>query len=85
MSLAYVFPLYLVLMYVRNSSPFKNNLTDGLHLFQYSYYLDLYNVLSFHSRDHRDTWKYVPEELVSGNYYPVNSRIFIKVLFIPFL
>ncbi|RWS08571.1 lysosomal alpha-mannosidase-like protein [Dinothrombium tinctorium] len=29
-------------------------------------------------RDHRDTWKYVVTEPVSGNYYPVNSRIFIR-------
>lgn len=30
-------------------------------------------------RDHRDTWDYNPQnEPVSGNYYPVNSRIIIK-------
>ncbi|XP_072039219.1 lysosomal alpha-mannosidase-like [Amphiura filiformis] len=29
-------------------------------------------------RDHRDTWDYIPVQPVSGNYYPVNSRIFIK-------
>ena len=29
-------------------------------------------------RDHRDTWKYEVTEPVSGNYYPVNSRISIK-------
>ena len=29
-------------------------------------------------RDHRDTWKLNVTEPVAGNYYPVNSRIFIK-------
>ncbi|XP_077999782.1 lysosomal alpha-mannosidase-like isoform X1 [Glandiceps talaboti] len=29
-------------------------------------------------RNHRDTWNYNDTEPVSGNYYPVNSRIFIK-------
>jgi len=29
-------------------------------------------------RDHRDTWKLNITEPVAGNYYPINSRIFIK-------
>ena len=29
-------------------------------------------------KDHRDTWKYTVTEPVSGNYYPVNSRIIIQ-------
>ncbi|XP_071953152.1 lysosomal alpha-mannosidase-like [Antedon mediterranea] len=29
-------------------------------------------------KDHRDTWFYNVTEPVSGNYYPVNSRIYIK-------
>ncbi|XP_070544770.1 lysosomal alpha-mannosidase-like isoform X1 [Ptychodera flava] len=29
-------------------------------------------------RNHRDTWQYNDTEPVAGNYYPVNSRIFIK-------
>jgi lysosomal alpha-mannosidase len=29
-------------------------------------------------RDHRDTWPLTQTEPVSGNYYPVNSRIFIQ-------
>ena len=30
-------------------------------------------------RNNRPTWKYNNTEPVAGNYYPVNSRIFIKV------
>ncbi len=29
-------------------------------------------------RDYRPTWHYVIDEAVSGNYYPINSRIFIQ-------
>ena len=29
-------------------------------------------------RDYRPTWNYTKVETVSGNYYPVNSRIWIK-------
>lgn len=29
-------------------------------------------------RDYRPTWNYTVHEPVSGNYYPVNSRIWIK-------
>jgi lysosomal alpha-mannosidase len=29
-------------------------------------------------RDYRPTWNYTVNEPVSGNYYPVNSRIYIK-------
>jgi lysosomal alpha-mannosidase len=29
-------------------------------------------------RDHRPTWHYVPDEPISGNYYPINSRIWIQ-------
>ena len=29
-------------------------------------------------RDHRPTWHYVVDEPISGNYYPINSRIFIR-------
>jgi lysosomal alpha-mannosidase len=29
-------------------------------------------------RDYRPTWNYTATEPVSGNYYPVNSRIWIK-------
>ncbi len=29
-------------------------------------------------RDYRPTWKYTVVENVSGNYYPINSRIWIK-------
>ena len=29
-------------------------------------------------RDHRPTWPYVVDEPVSGNYYPINSRIWIR-------
>ena len=29
-------------------------------------------------RDHRPTWFYVPDEPISGNYYPINSRIWIN-------
>ncbi|XP_072039220.1 lysosomal alpha-mannosidase-like [Amphiura filiformis] len=29
-------------------------------------------------RNHRDTWIYLSEDPISGNYYPVNSRIFIN-------
>jgi len=30
------------------------------------------------TRDYRPTWKYTVVETVSGNYYPINSRIWIK-------
>ena len=30
------------------------------------------------TRDYRPTWNYTKVEAVSGNYYPVNSRIWIK-------
>jgi len=30
------------------------------------------------TRDHRPTWNYTVVETVSGNYYPINSRIWIK-------
>ena len=30
------------------------------------------------TRDYRPTWNYTVVETVSGNYYPVNSRIWIK-------
>lgn len=30
------------------------------------------------TRDSRPTWSYTVTEPVSGNYYPVNSRIFVK-------
>ncbi len=30
------------------------------------------------TRDYRPTWNYTVTEPVSGNYYPVNSRIWIK-------
>ena len=30
------------------------------------------------TRDYRPTWNYTVNEPVSGNYYPVNSRIWIK-------
>lgn len=30
-------------------------------------------------RDYRPTWNLSQTEPVAGNYYPVNSRIFIKV------
>lgn len=30
-------------------------------------------------RDHRDTWNFTNTEPVSGNYYPVNSRIYLRV------
>jgi lysosomal alpha-mannosidase len=30
------------------------------------------------TRDHRPTWNYTVVEPVSGNYYPINSRIWIK-------
>jgi lysosomal alpha-mannosidase len=30
------------------------------------------------TRDYRPTWNYTVAEPVSGNYYPVNSRIWIK-------
>ena len=37
-------------------------------------------MLSFlSSRNYRPTWKYNNTEPVTGNYYPVDSRIFIKV------
>ena len=39
-----------------------------LLLFQHSY-----------SRDYRPTWKYDNVEPIAGNYYPVNSRIYIRV------
>ena len=29
--------------------------------------------------NHRDTWRFLNSESVAGNYYPVNSRILIKV------
>ncbi len=29
-------------------------------------------------RDHRPTWHYIVDEPISGNYYPINSRIFIR-------
>jgi lysosomal alpha-mannosidase len=29
-------------------------------------------------RDYRPTWNYTVVETVSGNYYPINSRIWIK-------
>ncbi len=29
-------------------------------------------------RDYRPTWNYTVNEPVSGNYYPINSRIWIK-------
>jgi hypothetical protein len=29
-------------------------------------------------RDHRPTWHYVVDEPISGNYYPINSRIWIR-------
>jgi len=29
-------------------------------------------------RDYRPTWNYTKAEPVSGNYYPINSRIWIK-------
>ena len=29
-------------------------------------------------RDHRPTWPYVVDEPISGNYYPINSRIWIR-------
>ncbi len=29
-------------------------------------------------RDYRPTWNYTVDEPVSGNYYPINSRIWIK-------
>lgn len=29
-------------------------------------------------RDHRPTWHYIPDEPTSGNYYPINSRIWIR-------
>jgi lysosomal alpha-mannosidase len=29
-------------------------------------------------RDHRPTWHYVVDEPISGNYYPINSRIWIQ-------
>jgi lysosomal alpha-mannosidase len=28
--------------------------------------------------DHRPTWHYVVDEPISGNYYPINSRIWIQ-------
>ena len=31
------------------------------------------------SRDYRSTWKLNQTETVAGNYYPVNSRIYIQV------
>lgn len=31
--------------------------------------------------NHRDTWNLNQTEPVAGNYYPVNSRIYIQVLF----
>jgi len=33
----------------------------------------------FFSRDYRSTWKLNQTETVAGNYYPVNSRIYIQV------
>jgi len=33
---------------------------------------------SVDSRDYRPTWDLQQTELVAGNYYPVNSRIFIQ-------
>jgi lysosomal alpha-mannosidase len=30
------------------------------------------------TRDYRPTWNYTVVETVSGNYYPINSRIWIK-------
>jgi lysosomal alpha-mannosidase len=30
------------------------------------------------TRDYRPTWNYTVVETVSGNYYPINSRIYIK-------
>ena len=29
-------------------------------------------------RDHRPTWDYIVDEPISGNYYPINSRIWIR-------
>ncbi len=29
-------------------------------------------------RGHQPTWHYVVDEPISGNYYPINSRIFIR-------
>ncbi len=29
-------------------------------------------------RDHRPTWSYIVDEPISGNYYPINSRIWIR-------
>ncbi|CAF3180606.1 unnamed protein product [Rotaria sp. Silwood2] len=29
-------------------------------------------------RDHRPTWPYLVDERISGNYYPINSRIWIR-------
>ncbi len=29
-------------------------------------------------RDYRPTWHYVPDEPISANYYPINSRIWIR-------
>ena len=29
-------------------------------------------------RNHRPTWHYVVDEPISGNYYPINSRIWIR-------
>ncbi len=30
------------------------------------------------TRDHRPTWHYIVDEPISGNYYPINSRIWIR-------
>ena len=38
----------------------------------------LFHFLYFR-RDHRDTWVLKQTEPVAGNYYPVNSRIYLKV------
>jgi len=29
-------------------------------------------------RDYRPTWHYIPDEPISANYYPINSRIWIR-------
>lgn len=29
-------------------------------------------------RDYRPTWHFIPDELITANYYPINSRIWIR-------